>query len=352
MKLGDDFYMGIDVSYMVDILLKIANIPSPSGNTEKVMGIVNNEFKNFNMKTKRTNKGALIATVKGKNDDVQRTLSAHVDTLGAMVKEIKSSGRLAITQIGGYMGQSVEGANCVIESSFGKEYSGTIQTIKPSVHIHGDAKDLERKIENYEITIDEKVFSKEDTVNLGIDVGDFVFIEPKTLLTDSGFIKSHHLDDKASVAVLLGVAKYIYENNITPEYTINFFISNYEEVGHGASAALPPKTIEFLSIDMGAPGEGQNSTEYAVCICAKDSSGPYDLEFRKRLVKLCKDNDIDYRVDIYPHYGSDASAALRAGWDIKTALIGPGVYASHAYERTHKDALLNTAKLIVTYIKE
>lgn len=343
--------MDIDIEYIVKLLEKIAITPSPSGNTEKVMKIIEDEFLKFNIYTIRTNKGALIAKINGINAGAERTLSAHIDTLGAMVKEVKGSGRLSVDRIGGYMGQSIEEANCIIESSSGNEFSGTIHTLKPSVHIYGDAKDLERKIENYEVVLDEKVFSKEDVYKLGIDVGDFISFEPKTVTTKSGFIKSRHLDDKASAAILLGVVKYIHDNNIVPEYTVNFFISNYEEVGHGAAAAVPPKTVEFISVDMGAPGEGQNSSEYAVCICAKDSSGPYDYELRKRLVNLCRANNIDYRVDIYPHYGSDASAALSAGWDIKAGLIGPGVFASHAYERTHKDALMNTARLILEYIK-
>lgn len=343
--------MNIDVNYMVNILEKIANTPSPSGHTGKVMELVHNEFVKFGIKTSWTNKGALIATVPGNDDEKQQTLSAHVDTLGAMVKEIKASGRLSITQIGGYMGQTIEGANCIIQTSCGNEYTGTIQTIKPSVHIHRDARELERKMENYEVVIDEKVFSKDDVKKLGIDVGDFVFLDPKTIVTKSGFIKSRHLDDKASVAVLLCAAKYIHDNNTVPAHTLNFFISNYEEVGHGAAAAVPQKTAEFISVDMGAPGEGQNSTEYAVCICAKDSSGPYDYDLRKRLVNLCNNTGIDYRVDIYPNYGSDASAALSAGWDIRAGLIGPGVYASHGYERTHKDSLENTVKLIIEYIK-
>lgn len=344
--------MDIDIAYIVNTLERIANTPSPSGNSSKAMGLIESEFKKYNFETVRTNKGALIAAVRGENDKYQKTLSAHADTLGAMVKEIKSTGKLGITQIGSYMGQSIEGANCIIETSSGKEYTGTIQTIKPSVHIHGDeAKSLERKIESYEVVIDEKVFSKEDTQKLGIDVGDFISFDPKTVVTKSGFIKSRHLDDKASVAILLGVAKYIYENKLVPKNTLNFFISNYEEVGHGASTAIPPQTVEFMSVDMGAPGEGQNSSEYAVCICAKDSGGPYDMEFKKRLVDLCKENNIDYRIDIYPHYGSDAEAALFAGYDFKTALIGPGVFASHAYERTHSDSLLNTARLVIEYIK-
>jgi Cellulase M and related proteins len=343
--------MDIDMNYIVDILKEIAETPSPSGNAQKAMDIVERELRRFGFHITKTNKGALIASVKGSIDSPQRVLSAHVDTLGAMVKEIKGSGRLSITQIGGYMGQSVEGANCIIETYDGREYTGTIQTIRPSVHIHKDAGELERDITNYEIVIDEKVFSKEDTIKLGIDVGDFVSFDPKTTVTSSGFIKSRHLDDKASVAILLGVAKYIYDSSTVPMYTLNLYISNYEEVGHGAASSIPAGTIEFVSVDMGAPGEGQNSSEYAVCICAKDSGGPYDYEFRKRLVALCIENKIDYRVDIYPRYGSDAEAALHAGWDLKTALIGPGVFASHAYERTHKDALLNTAKLIIEYIK-
>lgn len=342
--------MELDIQYITDMLEKLVNTPSPTGNTSKAMQIVKDELERFNVATAVTHKGSLIGTIKGKNAIPERTLSAHVDTLGAMVKEIKSTGTLAISKIGGFMEQSIEGTNCTVETLSGSKYSGTIQTIKPSVHVHSDAKDLDRKIENYEVVIDEKVFSKDDVLKLGINVGDFVSFDPRAAITPSGFIKTRHLDDKASAAVLLGVSKYIFENNIIPEYTTNFLISNYEEVGHGA-ALIPPKTVEFVSVDMGAPGQGQNSSEYAVCICAKDSTGPYDLELRKKFISLCQNNNIDYRIDIYPNYGSDASAAQKAGWDIKTGLIGPGVFASHAYERTHKDALVNTAKLVIEYIK-
>lgn len=342
--------MEIDIQYITDMLEKLTNTPSPTGNTAEAMNIVREELERFSVGTAVTHKGSLIGTIKGANEAMERTLSAHVDTLGAMVKEIKSGGTLAISNIGGFMGQSVEGANCTIETLSGSRYSGTIQTIEPSVHVHADAKELNRKIENYEIVIDEKVFSKEDVQKLGIDVGDFVSFDPRTTVTPSGFIKTRHLDDKASAAVLLGVSKYVSEAGIVPEYTTNLLISNYEEVGHGA-AYIPSGTVEFVSVDMGAPGQGQNSSEYAVCICAKDSAGPYDLDLRKKFVSLCRDNGIDYRTDIYPNYASDASAAQRAGWDIKAGLIGPGVFASHAYERTHKDSLLNTAKLVIEYMK-
>jgi len=202
-----------------------------------------------------------------------------------------------------------------------------------------------------ELILDEKVFSKEDVEKLGINVGDFIFLDPKTKITENGYVKSRHLDDKAGAAIMLYAIYHITKENIKLPYTTNFFFSIYEEAGHGA-ACIPQNTKEFLSIDMGAPGENQNSTEYDVCICAKDSYGPYDLEFRKKLIKICEDNNINYKIDIYPHYGSDASCALQAGWDIKTALIGPGVYASHSYERTHMDSILNTLNLTLLYCQD
>lgn len=340
-----------DVKKICDYLRDIVNIGSPTGYTENVMDYVRNTLKSLGVNYHTTNKGAVVASIKGKDDENQITLSAHIDTLGAMVREIKADGKLSITAIGSFMMNSIEGENCKIQSSSGKTYSGTVQTVKPSVHISGDeASNMKRTPENMEVVIDEKVFSKEDVQKLGIDVGDFVCIDPRFKITESGFVKSRHLDDKASTAVLLYCMEYIKNNNITPSRTVNFFISNYEEVGHGAAAAIPEKTKEFISVDMGAPGLNQNSSEYAVCICAKDSSGPYDFSLRKKLTEMCIANNIDYKVDIYPHYGSDASCAVRAGWDVKTGLIGPGVFASHAYERTHIDSLNATKELVLKYI--
>lgn len=334
-------------------LKNILSIPSPSGSTEKIMDYIKEELHILNVPFSVTNKGAIIATLKGKTDDYQKTFSAHVDTLGAMVKGVKSNGTLSLVPIGGFMMTSVEGENCIIETMDGKSYTGTIQTIKPSVHISGDdARELKRTAENMEVVLDEKVFTQSDVDALGINVGDFICIETRTVITEKEFIKSRYLDDKASVAVLLYVIKYIVDNNLELPYTLNFYISNYEEVGHGAKSAIPEKTKEFIAVDMGAPGIGQNSSEYSVCICAKDSSGPYDLSIRKKLVELCKRHEISYKVDIYPYYGSDASAALNAGWDVKTGLIGPGVFASHAYERTHMEALLATVDLVVKYSLE
>lgn len=339
------------LNYIVEQIEKLANIPSPSGYTHRAIKFLEDTLDNGGVSFRLTRKGALMATIEGRDNTRERVISAHIDTLGAMVKEIKANGRIKFTQIGGYMLNSVENENCFIETSENNTYSGTLLTTKPSVHIHSDARTIERNIDNMEIVLDEKISTKAEVEALGIEVGDFIHFDTRTQITKSGFIKSRHMDDKASAGILLGIIKFIKENQIIPEYKTIFYFTNYEEVGHGASSSITENTFEFLSVDMGAPGEGQNSTEYAVCICAKDSSGPYDFEFRNRLVKLCKENSIDYKIDIYPNYGSDASAALRAGHDLKTGLIGPGVFASHSYERTHSDGILNTAKLLCAYIR-
>ena len=333
-----------------DYLIKILNIPSPTGYTDKVMQYIKMDLSSQNILFNETNKGAVIVSINGKNDSYQRTFSAHVDTLGAMVRAIKNTGTISLMPIGGYMMNSIDGENCTIITLSGEDYTGTVQTIKPSVHISGEeARELKRNPENMEIILDEKVSSKEDVEKLGINIGDIISFDTRTRITEKGFIKSRYLDDKASVAILLFVIKYLISNKIQLPYTTNFYISNYEEVGHGARAALPENTKEFIAVDMGAPGLDQNSSEYCTCICAKDSSGPYDYNLRKKLIDLCITNDIPYKIDVYQHYSSDASAALSSGWDIRAGLIGPGVFASHAYERTHMDSILATVDLVLKY---
>lgn len=342
----------INLDYTLDILQRICTTPSPSGMTTEVMKIIEAEFKKLDMEVSYNNKGGLITYYKGKNNTSKKAIAAHADTLGAMVKEIKEFGQLAITTIGGFMPQAVECENCIIHTSEGKTYSGTLYTTKPSVHVHKEAETSERTIGGLELVIDEKIFLAKDVKDLGIDVGDFISFDSRFRITDSGFIKTRHLDDKASVAIILGVCKYLRENNIKPDNDIQIFITNHEEVGHGASHGIDDNVTELLCVDMGALGIGQNSDEYTVSICAKDGGGPYDYELRSRLVKLAKEIGAEYRVDIYPFYGSDGGAALRAGRNIKVGLIGPGVYASHSYERTHKDSIINTAKLLIAYMQE
>ncbi|CAM3607176.1 M42 family metallopeptidase [Brevibacillus invocatus] len=342
--------MTVSVPYMVDSFCQLANIPSPSGNTAKVMEWVAQELTSLGVEHKRTNKGAIIATLPGRNQEKERLLTAHVDTLGAMVKEIKASGRLKLTLIGGFTFNAVEGEHCSIETSSGRIVTGTILSTKASVHVYRESGKMERSEENMEVRLDEKVKSKQDVIDLGISVGDFVSFDPRVTVTESGFIKSRHIDDKASVAILLGVIKHLKESNEILPYTTHFFVSNNEEIGYGGNSSVPSKVVEYLAVDMGAIGDGQTTDEYCVSICAKDSSGPYHYGLRRHLTELAEKNGLHYQVDIYPYYGSDASAALRAGYDIVHGLIGPGVDASHSHERTHKEALDNTAKLVMAYL--
>lgn len=334
----------------VSLLKQLVEIPSPSGYTKEIMDFMENILKQLQVDYIRTNKGALIATIKGSDETKHRLLTAHTDTLGAMVKEVKNSGRLKLTMVGGFNWNAVEGEYCTIHTADGKKIRGTILMHQTTVHVYKNASGLPRDEQNIEVRIDEKVLSAEDTRKLGVEVGDFVSFDPRFETTESGFIKSRHLDDKASTALLLQLIKSIQESNVTLPHTTHFYISNNEEIGYGGNSNVPAETVEYLAVDMGAIGDGQMSDEYTVSICAKDSSGPYHYELTRQLVELAKQGNIDYKLDIYPYYGSDASAAIRAGYDIKHILLGPGIEASHAYERTHIDSLENTAKLLYSYV--
>ncbi|RBW70558.1 M42 family metallopeptidase [Bacillus taeanensis] len=333
------------------LIKELVEIPSPSGNTDKVITYVEKYLENIGIQSMRNHKGGLMITLKGREEKAQRLLTAHVDTLGAMVKEIKANGRLKLAMIGGFRWNAVEGEYCQIETSEGHHYSGTILMHQTSVHVYKEAGEAKRDEKNIEVRIDERVQSKEDVEKLGIGIGDFVSFDPRVQITNSGFIKSRHLDDKASVAILLQLVKTLKEQNVALPYTTNILISNNEEIGYGGNSNIPIETVEYLAVDMGAIGDGQSSDEYTVSICAKDSSGPYHYALRKHLVRLANQHNIDYKVDIYPFYGSDASAAIRAGYDIVHGLIGPGIEASHAYERTHQDSLSHTWWLLYHYLQ-
>lgn len=334
--------------YILEFAKEILSIPSPSGFTKKVMTRVEQEANKYGLPFERTPKGNGIITIKGKTSEVLG-LSAHVDTLGAMVRSIGTD-TLKFTSIGGPTWATLDGEYCTIHTRDGREYTGTFLSEAPAAHVHKEAATKERKPETMAIRIDEQVKSKDDILALGIEVGNFVSIDPKTTITESGFIKSRFLDDKINVASLFGLIEYMDRHKITPQKTIKIIISTYEEVGHGA-AWIPEDITEFIAVDMGCIGEDLSCTEYDVSICAKDSSGPYDYEMTSALVEKAKKQELKFAVDIYPFYGSDASAALRGGNNIKGALIGPGVHASHGMERTHYSAVENTIKLLIEYIK-
>lgn len=340
-----------DIEFITEKLVALCKIPSPTGDTKEAVDWLRLEFRALGYESTTTNKGALLVTIPGEKDGNERVLSAHVDTLGAMVQEVKSNGRLKLALIGGSPWPGIEGEHVFIRAGNGRTYTGTVLVTKASSHVWGqETSKLERNADNMEVRIDEKVRNKEDVLSLGIKPGDFVVFDPRTQVTSSGFIKSRHLDDKASVAVLLGCAKFLADRGMRPAFTTHLFFTNYEEVGHGASCGVPPSVREFVAVDMGCVGDGLMGSEYTVSICAKDSGGPYDLSLRKKLEALCEEQNIPYVVDVFPYYGSDAGAALRSGYDIRFACIGPGVDASHSHERTHKEGLLATARLVLAYL--
>lgn len=339
--------MKLDRKYVLELAKEILQINSPSGYSKNIVPRIDAEAKKYNLETEKTKKGNLIITMPGK-DDFMVGLSVHVDTLGAMVRSISAKGEIKFTTIGGPIWPTLDGEYCTIRTRSDKDFTGTFLSTSPAVHVYKDAATKARNPENMYVRIDEVVKSKEDVTKLGIEVGNFIFIDTKTQITDSGFIKSRFLDDKINVASIFGLIKYLKDNNITPKHTLKFIISTYEEVGHGASYI--PELDEMVAIDMGCIGDDLTCTEFDVSICAKDSSGPYDYDLTNRLVKLAKDNKINHAIDIYPYYGSDVSAAIRAGNDVKGALCGPGVHASHGMERTHIDGVEATIKLLIKYV--
>jgi len=330
--------------------VEILKIDSPTGYTKTAAEFVKKEFEKLGCPAFITEKGGVAVDLGGLDEKNALLLEAHLDTLGGMVAEVKSNGRLRITPLGGLHGFNTEGENCRVITRKNGIYEGTFLLKNPSVHVNGEFNKTDRSFDNMEVVLDEEVKSADDVKKLGIANGDIVAFDTRTVVTKSGYIKSRFLDDKLSVASILGFAKLLKDENITPERKIYLHITVYEEVGHGAAAVPFDGITEVLSVDMGCVGDGLTCTEKQVSICAKDSGGPYNYEMTTKLIEAAEKTGADYAVDIYPHYGSDAEATLRAGHDFRHGLIGPGVYSSHGYERSHVDGVLNTIKILKGFV--
>ncbi len=340
----------VNRTYVEKLLPQLLQTPSPTGYCRKIIDMLREEAERLGLQHEMLQKGGLLINLPGESSGALIGISGHVDTLGAMVRSIKPSGALRLTPLGGYMMNSIEGEYCRVHTRRGMVYEGTILTTKPSVHVHDQARELKREEAAMEVRIDEPVSSEREVRELGIAVGDFISFEPRVRMLDNGFIKSRHLDDKAGVAAIFAMLELVSRGELRLKYPVKIIISNYEEVGHGASY-IPADITELIAVDMGAIGDDLSCTERDVSICAKDSGGPYDYEMVGRFTELAVADGIAHAVDVYPHYGSDATAALRGGNNIKAALIGPGVSASHSMERTHIEAILHTAALLALYIK-
>ena len=339
------------VDFITEKLKKLLSIDSPTGYTKDAIAWLKAEYEAMGYAPVITTKGGLLVQLaKGCEGNGGVLVETHTDTLGGMVAEVKGNGRLRLTALGGMNPNNAETENCVVITRDGKRYEGCFQMNNPSIHVNGSYDQQDRTYDNMEVVLDEMVFSKEETKALGIETGDIVCFETRTRITEKGYIKSRFLDDKLSVAILLGYAKYLKEENITPSRPVYQHITVYEEVGHGGSASVPEGVTDILSVDMGCVGDGLECKEHQVSICVKDSGGPYSYDFTGELIAAAKANGIDYAADVYPHYGSDVEATLRGGADARHALIGAGVYASHGYERSHVDGVKNTLELLAAYL--
>lgn len=341
----------INEQELVSFLTGLLNVPSPSGYTESAIVYTAAALQTLgSVSLVRTRKGALLAVFPGQQATQPRALTAHVDTLGGMVKEIKPNGRLRLARIGGIPWNAIEAEGCTVFTVDGKHYRGSVLPEKASVHVYGDkVSSTPRDETSMEVRLDERTTSADETRALGIQAGDFVAFDPRVEVTN-GFIRSRFLDDKACVACIVAAFSALQRAGLRPRQTTYALISNYEEVGHGASTGFPPEVGELVVVDMAAIGEGQTSDEFNATVCVKDSSGPYDHNLSTHLRRLAEQHGIPYKVDIYPYYGSDGSALLRTGADLRVALIGPGVDSSHHYERTHLDALLATTRWLLAYL--
>lgn len=325
-------------------LKALTAIPSPTGMTRQATDYLLAELTRLGFKPERTPKGAVVCCLGGSGHPL--VVSAHVDTLGAMVRAVKANGCLRYTQLGGYNDNAIENENVMIHTRGGKVYSGTVQSTKASRHVWGNQTATPRGDETLEVVVDEDVHTKTETEALGIRAGDFISFDPRTVVTESGYVKSRHLDDKASSAVLLTLAREVAEGRVTLGRRVTLLFTVYEEVGHGASPLYKMEIDDMLAVDMGCVGDDLTCRETQVSICAKDSAGPFDFDFTNELIARADKLGIDYAVDIYPGYSSDTATALRAGMDARFALCGQGVFASHGYERTHIKGMMATLALV------
>ncbi len=342
----------VDTDFLQAFLTDLLNTPSPTGFAHRAIDLTYRTLRTVlpEADLRVTPKGALVARWEVPASAAPCALTAHVDTLGAVVKEIKSNGRLKLSRVGSFPWNFVEGEEVWVHPMEGEPVPGTLLLTAASVHVYGkEAYDAKRDDDRMEVRLDAVVHSEEDVAALGVRVGDFVSFEPR-VRWHNGFVRSRHLDDKAAVACVVAAAKALHDAGLQPARTTYLHISNYEEVGHGAAAGLPAEVAELVSVDMAAVGKGQTSDEFHATLCVKDSSGPYHYGLSRKLRLLAEENGIPYKVDVYPHYGSDGEAAWRAGLDAAVALIGPGVDASHNYERTHMDALQATTRWLLAYL--
>ena len=340
----------IDLGYLQTVLAELLEIPSPTGYTDEIARYVSKRLDKLGVSYQVTRRGAIRARLPGAEDKPARAFASHLDTLGAQVKLLKDNGRLELVPIGNWSARFAEGARTTIFSGKGA-YTGTILPMKASGHVFNDGVDqLPVGWEHVELRVDAYTKSKEDLQKLGIEVGDIIAINPQPEFLDNGYIVSRHLDNKAGVAVMLAALKASVDLKLKPTVDMFWIFTIAEETGHGATSILTPEIASLVAIDNGTSAPGQNSEEFGVTISMADQTGPFDFHLTRKLVELCRENDIRVQKDVFRFYRSDAASAVEAGADVRTALATFGIDASHGYERIHMHALRSLAELCVCYL--
>lgn len=342
----------IDRQYLSAVLAKLLTIDSPTGMTEAAVAFVCEELRDMGISFELTRRGAIRATVPGTQQVDHRAVAVHLDTLGAMVKQIKDNGRLEVSMIGHWSSRFAEGARVTVYADNGKTVRGTILTIKASGHTYNTEIESQPVTwEQLELRLDARVSNGDDVRALGVNVGDMVAVDTNAEFTDSGFVVSRHLDDKAGVAAVLAAIRSVVTGTMTLPVTCKFLFTIAEEVGLGAPHILDDDIAELVAVDNGTVAPEQNTSEYGVTIAMKDMSGPFDRKLNRHLLDLCEANGIEHARDVFKFYLSDVSAALKAGYDARGSLICFGLDASHGHERAHIDSFVAVADLLVAYLQ-
>jgi len=344
-------HIKLDQEYLLEQLKNLINIPSPAGYTDSIVHYVGEELTKIKVPFEITRRGGIRADLMGEKKSPDRAVVVHLDTLGAMVKLLKPNGRLEVAPIGTWSSRFAEGSRVTIFTDHVTK-RGTLLPLKASGHTFNEEIDTQPiNWINLECRVDEKAFSKEDLENFGFNVGDFIAIDPNLEITESGFINSRHLDNKAGVATILATAKALQEVKVELKLDCHLLFTIAEEVGSGASSILHGDIAEMVSVDNSTPAPGQNSLELGTTIAMMDSTGPFDYHLNKKLIGLCEDYNIPFSRDVFRYYRCDAASAIEAGNDIRTALVCFGLDSSHGYERTHVDSLMALGELLALYIQ-
>ncbi|NIW86836.1 MAG: osmoprotectant NAGGN system M42 family peptidase [Gammaproteobacteria bacterium] len=343
--------LDIDTDYLLEILVKLLHIPSPTGFTDEIVHFTGKELTRFGINFELTRRGAIRANLGGALRSPDRALVVHLDTLGAMVKNLKHNGRLEVVPIGTWSSRFAEGARVTVFTDHAR-HRGTILPLKASGHTyHTEIETQPVDWQQLEVRVDEAATTYDDLAALGFNIGDFIAIDPNPEICETGYINSRHLDNKAGVATLLAATKAVIESKIKLPVDCHLLFTISEEVGSGASAILHQDVAEMVTIDNATPAPGQNSRERGVTIAMKDEVGPFDYHLTHKLLGICREYQIPHQRDVFRYYRSDSASAVDAGNDIRTALACFGVDSSHGYERTHLDALRSLAALLTLYVQ-